>query len=142
MNSSTEACSSSFTVTHSAATNTTEAITEPTVSFSTHSQHAQATTANSNGSSTSSTTNNNNYRPTYFPIWLRLSRLIFGKIRKLPRSMSTTLVLFTVQLYLTVPVIIVCGATVDLKALLRPFRYIKEQGFLFEELGEQFCELL
>uniref|UniRef100_A0AC35F1X0 Uncharacterized protein n=1 Tax=Panagrolaimus sp. PS1159 TaxID=55785 RepID=A0AC35F1X0_9BILA len=143
---------SSFTVTHQSGRYSTRTATEsePTISFSfsisqsqSQSQHPQATAANSNGSSNTSTnTNANNNRPTYFPIWLRLSRLIFGKIRRLPRSMSTTLVLFTVHMYLTVPVLVVCGITSDLKALLRPFRYIKEQGFLFEELGEQFCELL
>ena len=92
--------------------------------------------ANSNSSSSSSK------ERIYFPFWLRISRIIFGKIRKLPKSMSTTLVLFTVHMYLTVPVIIVCGVTGDLKALLRPFRLIKQQGFLFEELGEQFAVLL
>uniref|UniRef100_A0A7E4VD54 Transmembrane protein n=1 Tax=Panagrellus redivivus TaxID=6233 RepID=A0A7E4VD54_PANRE len=117
---------------------------EPTSTIhSTHDTHVTIAQmdSNSNSNSTNSSSSNRRNAPSSFPLWLRLSRLIFGKIRRLPKSMSTTLVLFTVHMYLTVPVIIVCGVTGDLKTLLRPFRHIKAQGFLFEELGEQYVEL-
>lgn len=107
-------------------------------SNSTPKNHPMAHPANS-GSSTSSSREKS---PNFFSFWFRISRIIFGKIKRLPRSMSTTLVLFTVHMYLTVPVIIICGVTGDCRALFRPFRMMKQQGFLFEELDEQFVEML
>uniref|UniRef100_A0A1I7SWJ1 Transmembrane protein n=1 Tax=Bursaphelenchus xylophilus TaxID=6326 RepID=A0A1I7SWJ1_BURXY len=78
----------------------------------------------------------------HLSIWIRFSRVIFGKIRRLPKCMNTTLVLFTVHMYLTVPVIVAAGITGDLKALLRPFRIIYQMGFQFEELQEGFRQLV
>ncbi|KAI6196701.1 hypothetical protein M3Y94_01140000 [Aphelenchoides besseyi] len=77
----------------------------------------------------------------HLSVWYKFSRIIFGKIRRLPRSMSTTLVLFTIHMYLTVPVIVACGMIPDLRALLGPFRAIKASGFQFDELDE-FREIL
>ncbi|KAH7723139.1 Protein Y51H7BR.8 [Aphelenchoides avenae] len=77
----------------------------------------------------------------HFPLYIRLSRLLFGRIKRLPRSMNTTLVLFTIHMYLTVPVIVAAGIAPDLRALLRPFRIIHDMGFQFEEL-RQYKDLL
>ncbi|KAI6242925.1 hypothetical protein M3Y99_00202000 [Aphelenchoides fujianensis] len=103
-----------------------------------------AETTSATTSSSSSTRRPRPPPPTEYrlSIWLKFSRILFGRIRKLPPSMSTTLVLLSVHIYLTVPVIIACGAVADLHALLRPFRAIKDAGFHFEELDEEYRELL
>ncbi|CAD5212157.1 unnamed protein product [Bursaphelenchus okinawaensis] len=81
-------------------------------------------------------------KEVHLSIWIRFSRIIFGKIRRLPKCMNTTLVLFTVHMYLTVPVIVAAGVTGDLKALLRPFRLIYQMGFHFEELQDNYRQLI
>lgn len=103
---------------------------------------AESTSATTSSSSSTRRRKSIFKNEVHMSAWIRFSRIIFGRIRRLPRCMNTTLVLFTVHMYLTVPVIIAAGITGDLRALLRPFRIIHEMGFSFEELHEHFRQLL
>jgi hypothetical protein len=76
------------------------------------------------------------------PLWTRILRVIFGKIEKLPKNMNTTLVLFTIHVYLTMPFFYLSSISANLKALLRPFRVIHAMGFDFDELQEKYRQLI
>jgi len=76
------------------------------------------------------------------PLWIRLKRILLGKINKLPDNMNTTLILYTVQLYFTLPYFFLSKIGPNLKALLYPFRIIHEMGFEFEELPEKYRQLI
>jgi hypothetical protein len=76
------------------------------------------------------------------PLWIRIKRIVFGKINKLPANLNTTLVLFTIHLYLTMPFFFISEITPILKSLLRPFRLIHALGFDFEELAEKHRQLI
>lgn len=76
------------------------------------------------------------------PLWIRLKRIVLGKINKLPDNMNTSLVLFTIHVYLTMPFFYISEITPILKSLLRPFQIIHALGFDFEELAEKHRKLI
>lgn len=71
------------------------------------------------------------------PLWTRIMRIVFGKIRKLPQNMNTILSLFAVHLYLTMPFFFLSKISANLKALLHPFRIIHAMGFDFEDILQE-----
>ncbi|KAI6184281.1 hypothetical protein M3Y97_00579200 [Aphelenchoides bicaudatus] len=92
-------------------------------------------------SSTDSTKRRQQRRPAEvnIPLWDRVLRIIFGRI---PKNMNTVLVLFTVQIQMTVPFFLLANFSFNLRSLLRPFRIIHQMGFDFEELNDRYRPLL
>uniref|UniRef100_A0A1I7YGL2 Transmembrane protein n=1 Tax=Steinernema glaseri TaxID=37863 RepID=A0A1I7YGL2_9BILA len=71
----------------------------------------------------------------HFPLILRFCRLIFGKMKPIPKAMSTVLVLCAMHMYFTVPILLAAGLTSHVKAVLNPFKQLYNRGYDFEELA-------
>ncbi|CAJ0605565.1 unnamed protein product [Cylicocyclus nassatus] len=69
----------------------------------------------------------------------RLVRIICG--RRLPQTWSTVLVLLSIHMYLTVPVIMAAGITESITGLLRPYRDLQKRGILLGEIDDDLLDL-
>ncbi|CAP27276.1 Protein CBG07076 [Caenorhabditis briggsae] len=69
----------------------------------------------------------------------RLLRILCG--RRLPQTWNTVLVLLSIHMYLTVPVILAAGINNDRTGLLRPFREIQQRGILLGEIDDDVLDL-
>ncbi|CCD72687.1 ABC transporter permease [Caenorhabditis elegans] len=69
----------------------------------------------------------------------RLLRILCG--RRLPQTWNTVLVLLSIHMYLTVPVILAAGINNDRTGLLRPFREIQQRGILLGEIDDDLLDL-
>ncbi|CAB3405268.1 unnamed protein product [Caenorhabditis bovis] len=69
----------------------------------------------------------------------RLVRILCG--RRLPQTWNTVLVLLSIHMYLTVPVILAAGINDDRSGLLRPFREIQQRGILLGEIDDDLLDM-
>ncbi|XGW09048.1 hypothetical protein V3C99_011392 [Haemonchus contortus] len=69
----------------------------------------------------------------------RLVRIICG--RRLPQTWNTVLVLLSIHMYLTVPVILAAGITEQMTGLLRPFRDLQKRGILLGEIDDDVLDI-
>ncbi|PIO58779.1 hypothetical protein TELCIR_19778, partial [Teladorsagia circumcincta] len=69
----------------------------------------------------------------------RLVRIICG--RRLPQTWNTVLVLLSIHMYLTVPVILAAGITEQMTGLLRPFRELQQRGILLGEIDDDVLDI-
>ncbi|KAE9420762.1 hypothetical protein Angca_000368, partial [Angiostrongylus cantonensis] len=72
-------------------------------------------------------------------IAIRLVRIICG--RRLPRTWKTILVLFSIQMYLTVPIILALEINEHLTGLFRPFRELQKRGLLLDEIDHYVLDI-
>ncbi|VDP16206.1 unnamed protein product [Heligmosomoides polygyrus] len=69
----------------------------------------------------------------------RLVRIVCG--RRLPPTWNTVLVLLSIHMYLTVPVILAAGITEQMTGLLRPFRDLQKRGILLGEIDDDVLDI-
>ncbi|GMS84819.1 hypothetical protein PENTCL1PPCAC_6994 [Pristionchus entomophagus] len=69
----------------------------------------------------------------------RILRIICGK--RLPQTWNTVLVLLSIHMYLTVPIIMAMDIRTELRGLLRPYREIQARGILVGEIDEDLLDL-
>ncbi|PAV90502.1 hypothetical protein WR25_27152 [Diploscapter pachys] len=72
-------------------------------------------------------------------IYRRLVRILCGK--KLPQTWNTVLVLLSIHMYLTVPVILAAGINEEMTGLLRPYRELQQRGILLGEIDDDLLDL-
>ncbi|KAJ1359487.1 hypothetical protein KIN20_018241 [Parelaphostrongylus tenuis] len=72
-------------------------------------------------------------------IAIRLFRLISG--RRLPRTWKTILVLLSIHMYLTVPMILALAINEQMAGLFRPFRELQKRGFLLGEIDDYVSDI-
>uniref|UniRef100_A0A1I7WBW9 ABC transporter permease n=1 Tax=Heterorhabditis bacteriophora TaxID=37862 RepID=A0A1I7WBW9_HETBA len=69
----------------------------------------------------------------------RLARILCG--RRLPQTWNTVLVLLSIHMYLTVPVILAAGINEQMTGLLRPYRELQQRGILLGEIDDDLLDL-
>ncbi|EPB71661.1 hypothetical protein ANCCEY_09236 [Ancylostoma ceylanicum] len=69
----------------------------------------------------------------------RMMRIMCG--RRLPQTWNTVLVLLSVHMYLTVPVMLAAGITDHMTGLLRPYRDLQKRGLLLGEIDDDLLDI-
>ncbi|KAK6736992.1 hypothetical protein RB195_019593 [Necator americanus] len=61
--------------------------------------------------------------------------------RRLPQTWNTVLVLYTIHMYFTVPMMVAAGIKDKTTGLLRPYRDLQKQGILLGDIEDDVLDI-